>query len=358
MIWQHGNRIIIMTGSMQQENILTMMQLITLILLPLVMAFCLTFVFFSKGSNFVERARFIFTLHPELGLMKQGLLWLVIIAPILYFLGTGFLAWQDYGVLLNAEGFQTFLQVSVLPLALLTLAIPLSVLISRLHSTEQSAKQIEIVSHKNNLDTYRSHRQELFSYFEKIGKTEYLSCVQVNFKVHPRLHRNFFLGSPAEGLPSPNGAAFKDIESELSSAQWGIHVTLRDVNKPMTLSFYLNTCSTIFRLSEKLGIPEIYIELAEKGVLVPVTIDKQPELESILTVGTTTDELVAAYRIARSFYLNLCDFASITPNVDTPEDRKYIDTGGRYSKVNDYLSVERLHETEIKSAVEKSRKAT
>lgn len=342
---------------MQQEDLLTMAQLIALILLPLVMAFVLTFVFVSKGSSFVERARFILTLHPELGLMKQGLLWLVMLAPILYFLGTGFLAWQDYDVLLNAEGFQTFLQISVLPLALLSLAIPLSVLISRLHSTEQSAKQIEIVSHKNNLDTYRSHRQELFSYFEQIGKTEYLSCIEVNFKVHPRLHTNFFLGSPTEGLPSPNVDAFKDIESELSTAQWGIDATLRDVNKPMTLTYYLHACSAIFRLSEKLGIPEIYIELAEKGVLVPAKIEKQPELESILTVGTTTDELVAAYRIARSFYLNLCDFACITPSIDTPEDRKYIDTGGRYSKVNDYLSVERLHETVIKSALEKSGKA-
>ncbi|OOE91270.1 MULTISPECIES: hypothetical protein [unclassified Salinivibrio] len=335
-----------------------MAQLIALILLPLVLAFGLTFVFVSKGRNFVERTRFVLTLHPELGLMKQGLLWLVILAPILYFLGTGFLAWQDYDVLLNAEGFQMFLQISVLPLALLSLAIPLSVLISRLHSTEQSAKQIEIVSHKNNLDTYRSHRQELFSYFEQIGKTEYLSCIEVNFKVHPRLHTNFFLGSPTEGLPSPNVAAFKDIESELSTAQWGIDATLKDVNKPKTLSFYLDACSTIFRLSEKLGIPEIYIELAEKGVLVPAKIEKQPELESLLTVGTTTDELVAAYRIARSFYLNLCDFACLTPSIDTPEYRKYIDTGGRYAKVNDYLSVERLHETEIKSALEKSGKVT
>lgn len=334
-----------------------MVQLIALILFPMVMAFGLTYVCVSKGSNFVERTRFILTLHPELGLMKQGLLWLVIIAPVLYFLGTGFLAWQDYDVLLNAKGFQTFLQISVLPLALLSLTIPLSVLISRLHSTEQSAKQIEIVSHKNNLDTYRSHRQELFSYFGQIGEIEYLSCIKVNFKVHPRLHRNFFLGSPTEGLPSPNVAAFKNVESELSTAQWSIDATLRDVNEPMTLSFYLNACSAIFRLSEKLGIPEIYIELAEKGVLVPAKIDKQPDLESILTVGTTTDELVAAYRIAKSFYLNLCDFACITPNIDAPEERKYIDSGSRYSKVNDYLSVERLHETVIKSALEKSGKA-
>lgn len=334
-----------------------MAQLIALILLPLVIAFALTFTFISKGSSFIERTRFILTLHPELGLMKQGLLWLVILAPILYFLGTGFLAWQDYDVLLNAEGFKTFLQISVLPLALLSLAIPLSVLISRLHSTEQSAKQIEIVSHKNNLDTYRSHRQELFSYFEQIGETDYLSCIKVNFKVHPRLHTNFFLGSPSEGLPSPNEAVFKDIESELSTARWGIDATLRDVNKPMTLSFYLNACSAIFRLSEKLGIQEIYIDLADKGVLVPAKIDKQPELESILTVGTTTDEFVAAYRIARSFYLNLCDFACITSNLDAPDDKKYIDTGGRYSRINEYLSVERLHETVIKSAIKKSEKA-
>jgi hypothetical protein len=339
---------------MQQEHILTMVQLIALIFFPLVLGFIFTFSFISKGSGFIERTRFILTLHPELGLMKQGLLWLVIFTPILYFLATGFLTWQDYDVLLNANGFQTFLQISILPLTLFSLAIPLSVLVSRLHSTEQSAKQIEIVSHKNNLDTYRSHRQELFSYFEQIGETDYLSCIKVSFKVHPRLHRNFFLGSPGDGLPEPNETAFEDIVSELSTARWAIDATLRDVNKPMTLSFYLNACSAIFRLSEKLGIPEIYSELADKGVLIPAKLEKQPELESILTVGTTTDELIAAFRIARSFYLNLCDFACVTPNIDASDDKKYIDMGSKYSRVIEYLSVERLHETEIKSAIEKS----
>jgi len=325
-----------------------MAQIIALIVIPLMIAFFIVLAFLAKEKLGLEKVRFSLTLHPELGLLKQGLLWLVIIAPVNYFVVTGYLAWKDYNVLLTAQGFQKFLEISVLPLGLLSLTIPLSILVSRLHATEQSAKQIEIVSLKNNLDTYRSHRQELFSYFEQIGETDYLSCVKVNFKVHPRLHTNFFKGSPGQGLPLPNEVAFKDIESELSTARWGIDATIRDVNKHMTLSFYLNACSTIFRLSEKLGIPEIYIGLAEKGVLVPVKIESQPNLESVLTVGTTTDELIAAFRIAKSFYLNLCDFACVAENLEPDEGTKYIDTGGRYSKVNEYLSIERLHETEIK----------
>lgn len=331
-------------------------QLLALIVFPFIMAFIVVLIFLPRGKRLSERAHFILTLHPELGLMKQGLLWLVIVTPMFYFSATGYLAWQDYQVLLTAEGFKTFLQISILPLALASLTIPLSVLVGRLHATEQSAKQIEIVSHKNNLDTYRSHRQELFSYFDQIAETDYLSCIKVNFKVHPRLHKNFFEGLPEKGLPLPNYAAFKDIESELSSARWGIDVVIRGVNKPMSLSFYLNACSAIYRLSEKLGIPEIYIGLAEKGVLVPAKLEKQPELESILTVGTTTDELVAAFRIAKSFYLNLCDFACVTPNIDPDERRKYVDTGGRYSRMNDYLAIERLHEVEIKEKIEEEKR--
>ena len=342
---------------MQQEVALVMTQLLALILIPLIIAFWAVMIFASKTGKLNERVHFILTLHPELGLMKQGLLWLVMLVPLNYFLATGYLAWKDYDILLSAQGFQTFLQISILPLGLLSLALPLSVLVSRLHSTEQAAKQIKIVSHKNNLDTYRSHRQELFSYFEQIGETNYLSCVKVNFKVHPRLHKNFFQGSPHEGLPKIYEDAFKDIESELASARWAIDATLRDVNKEMTLSFYLNACSAIYRLSEKLGIPEIYIELAEKGALVPAKLERQPELESILTVGTTTDELVAAYRIAKSFYLNLCDFSGFSPDVDAEEYEKYIDVGGRYARINKYLTVERLHENEIKRAIEIAKNA-
>ncbi len=66
----------------------------------------------------------------------------------------------------------------------------------------------------------------------------------------------------------------------------------------------MTRCSVIYRLSEKLGIPQVYIELADKGVLVLAKIDNQPAPESILTVGTTTDELATAFRIAKSFYLN------------------------------------------------------
>ncbi len=37
------------------------------------------------------------------------------------------------------------------------------------------------------------------------------------------------------------------------------------------------------------------------------------------------------------------------------EERKYINIGGRYARVNEYLSVERLHGTIIKSEIEKSK---
>jgi len=329
-----------------------MVKLLILVIAPFILAFITVLIFFARGNNLCNKIKFSLTLHPELGLVKQGLLWLAILCPVYYFFSFGYFAWQDFNVDLTSVGFNEFITISILPLALLSLAIPLSVLVSRLHSTEQSAKQIEIVSYKNNLDTYRSHRQELFAYYEQIGETDFLDCVKVKFKIHPRLHRNFFNGSPKDGLPAPIEAAFNDIESELTTAKWGIDRVIRDVNKDMTLSFYLNACSALIRLSEKIGIQEIYIDLANKGVLVPVKLQKQPETESLLTIGTTTNELVAAYRIAKSYYINLCDFSGVSHKLQSSEEMKYIDLGVKFRTINEELVVEKLHRTTIKQAIE------
>ncbi len=329
-----------------------MMQLLILVIAPFILALITVLIIFARGNHLCDKIKFSLTLHPELGLVKQGLLWLAILSPVYYFFSIGYFAWQGFDIDLTAIGFNKFITISVLPLALLSLAIPLSVLVSRLHSTEQSAKQIEIVSYKNNLDTYRSHRQELFAYYEQIGETDFLDCVKVKFRIHPRLHRNFFKGSPKDGLPAPIEEAFNDIESELTSARWAIDRVIRDVNSDMTLSSYLGACSTLFRLSEKLGIQEIYIDLANKGVLVPVKLQKQPETESLLTIGTTTDELVAAYRIAKSYYINLCDFSGIGHNLQLTEEMKYIDVGGKFRTINEQLVVEDLQNFAIKQAVE------
>ena len=222
---------------------------------------------------------------------------------------------------------------------------------SRVHTTKQTAKQILLTSHKNNLDSFYSHRNELFSYFDIIGEVNYLNCIDAKYKIHPRVHKIFFNGSPNDGVPEVNVVAFQDIESELRSARWEIDAVIRDINPDLTFSFYVaNCCSTIYRISHKLGLKELFITLAEKSVLVPVEI-KGEGSKTLLTVGTTTDELVAAYRYANNYFTNLCDFSGYELKVEDDYQYQYLDTGGKHKTINTPLVVEKLHETKIKKLI-------
>lgn len=321
-----------------------------LIILPILIPVIIISGVFGTGSWWCERFTSTLTLSEEKGLSSQGLLWLSIFCPFLYFMALGFVAWQGYEISITGEGLNIFFSISKLPLATLSLAIPLSVLVSRFHATKQTAKQIKITRLKNNLDLFNSHRSELFSYFSQIGEVNYFDCFTAKFKVHPRVHKNFFIGSPIDGIPSPNEKSFKDIESELNTARWQLDAVITDKNPKHTYDFYIaNLCSTIYRLSEKLGLPEIYETLSEKSILVPVILKE--EKKELLTVGTTTDEIVSAYRYAKGYYENLCDFAVRDLVKAEDESLKYIDIGGKFRNIKEESVIEKLHRTIIKEAI-------
>jgi len=321
------------------------------VLLPLILPVLVVSVALGSGSWFLERLKSTLTLDEDRGLAEQGLLWVSIISPFLYFTALGVIAWRGYSISLTSDGLKQFFSISTFPLGAFSLSLPLSVLVSRLHATKQTAKQIKITNQKNNIDLFHSHRKELFSYFSQIGEVEYLNCFTGKFKVHPRVHKNFFIGKPEDGVPLINPDAFEDIERELSSARWQLNSIIRDVKPQLTYSFYIaNFCSTIYRLSEKLGLPEIYVELAERSILVPTKLNGKEEME-LLTVGKTTDEAVAAYRYAKNYYHNLCDFAGKEPVHAEAGELKYVEIGGKFRKINEEKVIERLHKNEIQQAI-------
>lgn len=287
-----------------------------------------------------------FQLDANKGLLHQGLLWLAILLPISYFFVFGAIAWTGYRVDISSIGLVTFFEISAIPLAFLSMAIPLTVLVARFHSTEQTAKQIAITSHKNNLDAFYAHRKELFSYFSHLEETDYFGVIKVKFSVHPRLHKNFFLGSPDSGVPELNKDMFKHIETTLSAARFQIDDVLTNRVPDKTFSFYmLNACVTIHYLSECLGLREIYDDLALKGVSLNIAVQGKGEQE-FLSVGTTTDDLIAAYRYAHDYFANLCDFSGYILD-PVPEDYKYITTGGRFRTISEPKVIEELHKNEI-----------
>ena len=321
-----------------------------LIIVPILIPVIVIVGVFGAGTWRFERFTSALTLHEEKGLSSQGLLWLSIFCPLLYFVALGIVAWQGYEILITGDGINTFFSISKLPLAMLSLAIPLSVLVSRFHATKQTAEQIKITRLKNNLDLFNSHRNELFSYFSQIGEVNYLDCFTAKFKVHPRVHKNFFNGSPVNGIPDLNEDSFKDIENELSSARWQLDTVITNKNPDITYDLYIaNLCSTIYRLSQKLGLPEIYETLADKSILVPVVLNN--EKKELLTVGTTTYEIVSAYRYAKGYYENLCDFAGRELEETENEFLKYIDANGKYGNLEEENVIEILHQTKIKEAI-------
>ncbi|WP_192033521.1 hypothetical protein IFU02_007690 [Pantoea agglomerans] len=250
---------------------------------------------------------YIMTLNTEKSIGHQGIFWFSIILPIVYFILLGSFAWSGYTFRFDAEGFKTFVSISALPLGVLSLAIPLSASVSRFHSTKQTAKQIQIVSQKNNVDLFHAHRKELFSYFEQVGEFKLHDKLTALNKPHPRLHKIFFKGDPKFGTPTADKQKFEEIDRLLESTRGMLISILDDVNPKISLGLYIQFfCRDVVLLSYELGLQEV-IDLSAASPTYPMEINgKKSNLESI---GETSDEAIAAFKCIENFYSNLCDFA-------------------------------------------------
>lgn len=132
-------------------------RLFAIILLPILIPILAVACILGRGSWGIQRFKSTLVLNEDSGLSEQGLLWVSILSPFLYFLALGVVSWEGYSVSVTSEGLKTFLSISALPLGAISLALPLSVLVSRLHATKQTAKQIKITQQKNNIGLPRFH---------------------------------------------------------------------------------------------------------------------------------------------------------------------------------------------------------
>ncbi|EJL6987596.1 hypothetical protein NMT30_003493, partial [Vibrio cholerae] len=112
----------------------------------------------------------ILSLNPDYGLDKQVLFWVAVLLPIVIAVGLGIPVWVEYSLAFNAEAYDNFLKISRLPIGLSSLAIPLGVLVGRLHSAKQTARQIENTLTQIN-NTEQDNRTKLYlSHFEHFCK--------------------------------------------------------------------------------------------------------------------------------------------------------------------------------------------
>jgi len=307
---------------------------------------------FFVGGKGKGKVRSIFQLETSKGLVHQGLLWLAIFIPLTVAMSLGAWVWSDYALDLSLEGFKKFIEISILPLAVMSLSLPLAGLISKFHSTQQTAKQIEVVSFKNNLDAFYTHRKELLAYFAAMPTVDYLGVINIEYKLHPVIHVRFFEGSPTQGWPKANTAAFDEVGSNISAGAKFLKNAIEPSagSNVTALDWYLNACRDIFLAAQSLHVSDVARELVSRGVSIKSEGTNQVGYD-LLTIGTTTIEALAAFRVVKSYYDNLCDFAGVE-RLLIPEDHEIVFHGGQRILDGD-LVIERLHECEIAELVDR-----
>ena len=324
--------------------------LMAVICIPPILGTFLVASILGRGEWNGTRWRSVLTLQPKLGLVHQGLLWISVAIPVCYFLALGLFAWIGHSIDLSADGFKKFIEISVLPLALLSISLPLAGLVSRLHATQQTALQIEVVSRKNDFDAFYSHRKEFFSYFAQIGSLNYLSCLDAEYKVHPSVHRIFFHGTPSGGAPTSKTGTFELYSGKLTFVAMMLDGVIRGKNDDEAFNCYLQACNDILWIAGMLGVREVSEKMVESGATFSVNLTSGQMM--VATVGTSTVEILASYRYLRNYYNNICSFASIGKH-KLDDAFHYLIRGGNSLLRGPDLVIERLHRTVIKDYMRK-----
>lgn len=137
-------------------------------------------------------------------LFKQPWFWLVSISGLLYTLVFMGIAVFDRKVLLTSEGFKNFINDAQLSLGILSAFSLLLLLISRIHTSYQSEKQIIELEQKNNVDLYFTLKDRYISEISEIYIKNYSRISMPRYKSVSFNTIGFamlFTGSPSSGKP-------------------------------------------------------------------------------------------------------------------------------------------------------------
>ena len=121
-------------------------------------------------------------------LTHQHLFWAAIIIPLSLFIVFGVICWYEHSIRIDSTGFNNFLSISKLPLALLSLSLPFGVVVNNIHRTIQTDKQIKEAERKNKADSFYAHRKNTIEMFENlpfksfsITDKDYKLCFENNY---------------------------------------------------------------------------------------------------------------------------------------------------------------------------------
>ncbi|AVE37667.1 hypothetical protein C4J64_04995 [Klebsiella aerogenes] len=125
--------------------------------------FIISYIFYLFKNN-------SFDMNAE-PLTRQPLFKSALLIPIVSFLLLGSIVWKGHSIQIDADGFNNFLTISKLPLAVLSLSIPFGVIVNNIHRTIQTDKQIKEAQKKNTMDGFYSHRKNTMEIIQNIEFT-------------------------------------------------------------------------------------------------------------------------------------------------------------------------------------------
>jgi len=262
-----------------------------------------------KAPNNEESFSSWIMLNPSQGLMVQPSLWLAIILPFLLFLVFGFFAWSGHSVSFTSEGFNLFISISKLPLGILAISLPLSALIIRIHSTHQTALQIETTSYKNRQDEYYAHESSLHSYFTRIEPLKLIGFEgEYSLSIDNRLYRKIYpKNSPHTGVTEHNHLFTSMLTGKMMELGKQIYYinTYSDNRKQLDL-----VANTLF-----LAIKNMNQICNALFVEVPCSLNSTEWLKvdngSVALKSKNVDELVGQYRYLYIYMINLLSYVHV-----------------------------------------------
>lgn len=139
---------------------------------------------------------------------KQPLFWFAVVSPVVLFLIFGVIIWKDYIPNLSGAGLDKFAEISKFPLAILALSPIFGVIVSNIHRTIQTKKQIQVTEVKNISDGFYAHNKFILEEFKSItersdGHNIELSIISPNI-LYKKIYSKSTLSSGADNNICPD----------------------------------------------------------------------------------------------------------------------------------------------------------
>lgn len=145
----------------------------------------------------------------EKPLTRQYLFKQSIRIPLLSSLYFGVFSWLGHSPQFDSDGFNNFIAISKLPIALLSLSIPFVAVVANIHRTVQTNRQIEEAKQKNLSDSHYSHLKFVTDYFTNlpsklVSRKRNYGTKEANYKINYPIHLYRYIfndSTPENGRP-------------------------------------------------------------------------------------------------------------------------------------------------------------